>query len=62
MAAAADNGVSQARRSAGTVGQHHSPCQGKSQADAGEPLACLRDSALERRQGYDVSTGLRGAN
>ena len=49
MAAAVDNDVSQAQRSAGTGGQHHSPCQGKSQADAGEPLACLRDSALGRK-------------
>lgn len=47
MVAAVDNGVSQAQRSVGTGGRHRSPCQEKSLADAGEPLVCLRDSALE---------------
>lgn len=53
--AAEDSGVSRARRSAGTGGQHHSLCQGKSQADAGGPLACLRDSVLGGAQGCEVS-------
>lgn len=47
MVAAVDNGVSQAQRSVGTGGQHHSPCQEKSLADSGEPLVCLRDSVLK---------------
>ena len=45
-AAAVDNGASQAQRSAGTGGQHRSPCRGRSWADAEEPPACLGDSAL----------------
>lgn len=57
--AAADNGVTQGQRSAGTGGQHHSLCQGKSQADAGGPLAGLGDSALGRGPGYKVSSGGR---
>ena len=60
VAAAVDNGVSQAQRSAGTGGQHRSPCRGRSWADAGEPPACLGDSALGKEAGgYEVSKRLQ---
>lgn len=49
--AAVDNGASQAQRSAGTGGQHHSPSRGRSRADVGEPLVCLEDSALGKEAG-----------